>query len=120
MDIDDLYTADLHDEGAEMKVKTREGKETDMVLILMGADSKVFRKELLSMKREMAINPDCDIDEAKAKCLAAITKGWKNFNSKGKELKFSKKLVKNLYVKSPYIMDEVDIFINNNANFTRG
>lgn len=120
MDIDKLYTADAHEEGAEMQVKDFNGKEIDCWIKVVGVDSKKFRNESLTLKRNLVKNDDVDVEAVKAESLANVTLDWRGFESKGKELPFSQKAVKKLYEDAPYIMDQVDRFISKRANFTKG
>ncbi len=117
MDIDKLYTADSHGEGAEMQVKDYNGNKIDCWIKVVGIDSKRFRKESLNLKRNIVKNDD--IEAVKAESLANVTIDWRGFESKDKELPFSKKAAKKLYEDAPYIMDQVDRFISNHANFTK-
>ena len=44
MDINKLYTAESHEEGAEMQVKDENGKQVDCFITVVGQDSKTWRK----------------------------------------------------------------------------
>ena len=115
MDIDQLYTVEDHEKGAEMQVHDQNGKPLDMYLTIAGMDSKAWRQAFNKNKRKMIEGEDI-----KADILSEVTIGWRGFTSKGKELEFSKKKAKNLYSQAPYIADQVDRFIADRSNFTKG
>jgi len=120
MDIGDFYTVERHDSGAKMQVKDEFGKKKTMYIIVAGIDSKLFRKVKHGLSREIAQNPDSDIDEIRAKSIAKVTLGWEGFLNDGEVLEFTPDLVEQLYTNAPYLMDQVDSFINKRANFTKG
>ena len=44
MDINQLFTAEAHEEGAEIRIKSPlDGAETDFYITLQGIDSKTYR-----------------------------------------------------------------------------
>lgn len=115
MNIDELYTVEHHEKGAEMQVRNEDGKKLDMFITLAGIDSKLWRNAFNSHKKEL-IDGNEDAD---AKLYAEVTLGWRGFMSKDKELEFSKKKAEQLYVNAPYIMGQVDKFIADRGNFTK-
>ena len=114
--IDELYTLEHHENGAEMQVKDENGNDLDMYLILAGTDSKRFREGFAKAKREALLDDETDTNVI---TLSEATIGWRGFMSKGKELEFSKEKVEQLYRNAPYIMTQVNFFIGNRANFTK-
>lgn len=133
MDIKDLYTSDLHEDGAEMRVKNQYGDDTDMYISLAGVDSKLWRHEKIRGEREAlnrykklesgSIDLEKSVDEAAkltAELLANITLGWRGFTSEGQELEFSREKAAELYLCAPYIREQVDNFFSNRVNFTKG
>lgn len=125
MNIDELYTVDRHNKGADMQVKDENGKPLDMFLTLAGVDSKLYRKEKIVLSREVLNlssqenKLDDKLDDLRAEALANTTLGWSGFNDKGKELEFSKDKAKQLYLSAPYIMDQADEFIFKRVNFIK-
>jgi hypothetical protein len=127
MDISEFYTADLHAEGAEVRIKNPlTGKLTDCYIKVVGMDSKAFRVADSKGKRSLlsAAAGGGDIEQAKldaiAQTLADSTIGWRGFTDNGKELEFSIDKAVALYANSPVIANQVDIFISNRRNFIKG
>jgi len=119
MDIEYLYTVDDHESGAEMQVNGPNGKPLDMFITVAGVDSKRWRKAL-HKGMSKRIKKSGDSDDIEAESLAEAILGWRGFMSDGKELKHSKAQAKKLLVNAPYIALQVDRFIANRANFTKG
>ena len=116
MDINNLYTQDLHDEGAEMQVKDAEGNPLDCFITLVGVDSKRWRDLLRGQQRKLQAG---GYDADGAGLLAGATLSWRGFTANGEDLPFSKEAAALLYEKAPYIAQQVDLFIANRTNFTR-
>lgn len=125
MDIDDLMTRDAHESGAELRiVNPKTGKKTDIYIKLMGVDSRAFRKAQKAAIRKVIaakgnLNEDEFLDED-IEQLVAITIGWRGAKRNGKEFEFNEANCRELYSQSPAIADQVDRFIGNRANFTKG
>lgn len=131
MDIDDLYTVPHHEKGAELQLFSPvDGKKIEVFLMLRGVDSAAFRSAEISGKREVALiikNDDLSDDEKAQKqleviagMLARITLGWRGLTSKRKKLGFNHEAATNLYLNSPAIAKQVDKFVSNRKNFTKG
>jgi len=58
MDIENLYTLDLHEAGAEMQVKDESGKPLEMYITIAGADSKAWKKATSEIKRAVLAGGD--------------------------------------------------------------
>mgnify|MGYP003652351720 FL=1 len=117
MDIKELYTADAHEEGAEIRILSPvDGKETDFYIMVKGIDSKSYREAVRAYHRKL-INKE---DGGEIDLLIAITKGWRGLESKGKDVKFTAKLAKDLYVNAPNIASQVDTFVAARRNFIKG
>ena len=130
MDITDIYTAEACEKGAEMQViNPITGKKTDCFITVMGVDSVAFRngkrkgsRAILEAVSNASKGDDLSPIEfaTTADVLAGVTTGWRGFTNKGKEFPFSNENVIALYLNSPDIANQVDIFIANRANFTKG
>jgi len=81
MEIESLYTADLHERGAEMQVNDQYGKPLELYLSVVGVDSKAWRKESMELRR--ATFQGDDAEDARAECMAICTLGWRGFESNG-------------------------------------
>jgi len=117
MNLDDLYTVDDHDNGAEMQVENQVGKKVDMYLTVVGIDSKKWQN--LKSKAKRVISDDTTVEEA-AKILSDAIIGWRNVEHKGKELKFTRENAERLLVNAPYVIGQVIRFIINRENFMKG
>lgn len=124
---EDFYTLEAHTDGAECRlVSPIDGKLTNCYIKVVGVDSVTWREAELRVKRqnlEYFKNPDLTEDErskkvveSTAEVLAEATLGWRGFD----DVEFSKEAVKQLYINSPAIADQVDLFIGKRANFTKG
>jgi hypothetical protein len=120
MDISELNTLDAHESGAEFEVRDQNGNLIDAKIIIAGVDSRIYRKETTKMRRDIIVGKNENLEDLRAKVLGNITLGWSGFTSKGKEHKFTNKRAYDLYVKAPYIMDQIDAFISDRENFTKG
>jgi len=118
MDIENLYTLDLHEAGAEMQVKDESGKPLEMYISIVGVDSKAWKKASSELRR--AVFAGGDSEDERIKTIVSCTIGWRGFESKGKELEFTEENIKGLYVNAPYILDQIDVFVGDRANFTKG
>lgn len=124
MDFDSVLTVDAHEEGAEMNIiNPVTGEATDAFIMVMGPDSREFRKAqraaLLSYLRKKESGDDDSYDEDLEQILAVV-KGWRGITKDGKDLEFNKKECRKLFVKSPAIFDQVNRFVGNRKNFTKG
>lgn len=93
---------------------------------LLGTDSKVWRNKnretqrarINSMVRKKAKNIDYTIsDEDACEMLAECTIEWSGIDEKGKALEFSEEAARDLYTRYIWVREQVDIFINDRANF---
>ena len=125
MDIEDLYTLDDHEGGAEMQVvNPLTGRKLECFIILKGRDSRTYRDAKMQGERsaikQMADGGEINSAEVVADTLAKITIGWRGFTSRGKDLPFSQAAVKQLYLSSPNIADQADTFMASRVNFIKG
>lgn len=118
MNIENLFTVDRHEAGAEMQVKDENGKLLDLFITLVGVDSKAWRIAEIEMKRQLLAG--FDPVEATADAMGKCTIGWRGFQSEGDDLEFSRESVTNLYLSAPYIGKQADKFLSDRANFMKG
>jgi len=116
IDIDQLYTVEAHEKGAEMQVKNQLGKKIDCFITFAGADSEIFRNawnenKLKALEGGKSITLDM---------MAACAISWRGFASKGKAIKFSRKKIEQLLKNAPYIVKQADDFIARRENFMKG
>lgn len=116
--------------GAELRLRHPEtGDELEhdgkpMVIKLRGKGSKVFREyqrmknneryNAQMLKKSVELFPD---DDERCETLAQMTIGWSNIIEDGKELPFSEREAKRLYMRRLWIADQADEFIADESNF---
>lgn len=122
MDIESLFTRDDHNEGAEMRVRDKFGKETDFYIMLAGVDSDLWRN---AERNQRVLDMSAAVAGKKAEprtaaqLLAYVTLGWRGLKSKGEEIAFSTEKAEEIYTNAPYIREQADAFFSNRANFTK-
>lgn len=104
-----------------------DGDESDdnaVGIYILGAQSGKARDALNRMARKQngkrAKSSDFDISKSEANAaeyLAEITTGWKNLAFEGEE-EFSQDLVQRMYQARPWIIQQLDAFVGDAANFT--
>lgn len=97
------------------------GKETDIVFIVCGTDSKEYRQAIRDvMAKRLSSDKEStqdDLENDEAEILSRCTKGFKGLLIDGVEPKFSTEKAKDIYLKWPWLKDQVDKFIANKSNF---
>jgi hypothetical protein len=116
MDIQNLYTVEEHEAGAEMQVHGKDGKPAKCFLTIVGLDSKTWNKALKKNKRKLASD---DSQDASAELYAECVIAWRGFTDNGEKLEFSKAGIKGLLLSAPYIVKQIDDFIVNRVNFIK-
>ena len=128
MEFNDLLTQEAHEEGAELEIYNPEtGKKTGFFITVMGADSLAFQKEQKKLRNKaiLAYSKDKEPDyeeeiKDEIRHLANITLDWRGIESNGKPKPFTKEHCIELYTKSPGVRQQVDRFVSDRANFTKG
>ena len=118
VDIADLFTADAHETGSEMRVKGPDGKFLDMYIMLRGIDSLTARQAINEVKRTIAKGGDRE--QAEVEAVVKFTLGWRGFMNGDKEWEFTEDHARQLYTKAPYIREQADLFVSERGNFTKG
>jgi hypothetical protein len=123
MELEQLYTADKHLEGAEMRVLDELNNPLDFYIRLAGMDSTIWQKasrekQKRAFKRVLDRDDDKDEDSDLSDMVAASL-DWRGIEQDGKAIEFSKEAIEELYLKAPYIMDQAILFIHNRANFMK-
>jgi len=118
MKLSELYTTDIHDAGSELTVLDGEGNETPLKIKVAGLDSAVFRSNTKTQQKAyieaLREKKEFDDEDLVIDGLVSCTIGWR-----GTDQKFDKVLCKELYLKAPFVKDQVDRFIGERANFTK-
>ncbi len=120
-----LDTAAKAEEGAVLDVRHPSTRETlDIKITLNGADSDTYRKASTELMRRAVrrhekggvLGKDDAVDDV-VTILVACTVGWTGLAEDGKDIPFSRKDAKRLYVKYPWLREQVSTFIENRGNF---
>ena len=117
MDIKNLYTVEKHEDGAELRVVSPlDGKLTDFYIRIQGIDSKAYRTAVRAYQRKLL----AEEEGGEAELLAAVTIGWRGLNDGKAEVEFTKEKALQLYENSPNIATQLDRFLGDRKNFTKG
>jgi hypothetical protein len=117
MDINQIYTVDAHEEGAEIRiVSPLDGKETDFYISVQGIDSRAYRTAVKAYHRKL-LNEE---EGGEIDLLIAITKGWRGLSDNKKEVKFSASVARAVYENAPDVAVQVDRFVSKRTNFIKG
>ena len=118
MKLQDIYTVDDHELGAEVRIRDCNGKLTPLWIKCKGVDSVSYRKQLKVQKRKyqeaLMQNVDLEEDEFVIDALVESIIGWR-----GTDEKYSKKLCRELLSNAPFVKEQVDAFMSDRANFTK-
>jgi hypothetical protein len=123
--------ADVAEAGYEFKVMLPDGTETDIKIKVRGVHSpvvKAFGREVLKemkMKEEAAkrrnkLPEDMTIEEAEDFAVRAAivrTISWQNIGEDGQEIPFTKENAQRIYLKYPWIREQVMEQSNDVFNF---
>lgn len=121
MNFDDLLTADDHKKGAEVQIiSPRTSEPTDFYIRVMGPDTKEFRRAKSAAIRKSIKSDDGDYDDSALEVILAVTVGWRGIERDGKAVDFTREDCERLYQNSPYILDQVDLFLADRKNFIKG
>ena len=125
MEFDKLCTKESHEKGAEVEIfDPASGESTEVFIHVLGPDSKAWRTAIKEQtKAAIARKSDGEevsFEDCEAELLAAVTIGWRGISRNGDDLPFSKEDCITLYRSAPYILDQVNQFVGNRVNFTKG
>lgn len=130
MDLDNLDLEQKSEEGASLQLEhpvtglplEHEGKP--MIIVLAGADSKVYRSKQKDFQNRRLQNLSrgkkadyTNLDAENIELLAVCTLSWSGIVAGGKELKYSVGAARELYEKHYWIREQVEAFVGERANF---
>lgn len=120
MNIESLYTADAHEEGAWLDVlDPKTGEKHGLRLHLVGEDSDTYRDATHDLfkariaNKAKEISPNDALDEI-VEQFVKCTKGWE-----GVDDEFTRAKVRELYRKSPPVLGQVKAFVEDRSEFYR-
>lgn len=120
MKLEDFYTKERHDEGAEVRLKDEAGKLTGCYLRVAGLDSEAYREAKAKLERAALMASMVETDDKpstsllRAECLADCVIDGRGFDGD-----VDKERMIKLFIMAPYVADQVDSFISKRANFMR-
>jgi len=95
-------------------------KETDIVFIVNGTDSKAYRQAVrdVTVRRMTALDENSsEFDNDEIEILARCTIGFKGLQIDGKEPENTLESIMDIYSDYPWLKDQVDKFIAKKSNF---
>lgn len=122
--LEDFYTRDKHETGAVCEIRYPDGSPSRLKIRVKGLDSDVYRRaskrhanQALDHIANRTIEKFNDEKET-LQALVDLTIGW---NDEDEDVPaFTPEKCLELYREAPYVRDQVDGFIANRANFTKG
>ena len=118
MKLKELYTAQSHEAGSEVRIVDIDGENTDLYIKVKGVESKTVRqfkkKRLNAYVESKQANKEFDEDAFIIDGLLEATIGWR-----GTDEEFTKELCRELYTEAPHVAEQVDDFIADKRNFTK-
>tara|TARA_R110000850_G_scaffold178071_1_gene304002 strand:+ start:91 stop:501 length:411 start_codon:yes stop_codon:yes gene_type:complete len=136
MDITKLYTLEAHNRGSEINIicvdddnesGLKIGDYTEVFLTVSGEDSRAWAEAKLECHRKSRDATIAnEMDEHKknlfiAEALADAVIDWRGVDDKdGNPLNFDRALLAEFFFNTKPVADQVDRFIVNRSNFTKG
>lgn len=123
MNINTIFTADAHEEGAWVDILDINMEPTPIRIHVVGKDSKRFQKIEEDAQRRYLESDGKDAVSVSER-LAMMTNKWEHVPdpTKGPEwvdMEFSKENATLFYEKAPVMREQVNRAINNRANFMK-
>jgi len=120
MDLKKIDVIAAAEKGFEFTIKEPSGDETDIVIEVLGAHSRIYKQENAKIEAykeqqwKRGKQPDQEILEEKHIAMfAACTKGWKGIEEDGKAVPFSKEEAVRIYAAYPVIANQVIEAVHN-------
>ena len=114
-DVDLYHPSTLDALGITVRVV---GKDSD---IYRAESNAIQRKNIAQMKKSRKIDLDLDeMEDAATSILASCTVSWVGVELDGKELECTRDNAMMVYERFPWIREQIDVAINDRANFMKG
>ena len=107
-----------HETAQELQIRLPSGALSDIRLMCLGYLSNAFAQAKLDLSR--AVLAGEVISDAKAAMLAPLVVGWSGLTEAGEPVPYSPGKASELMREYPDLADQVDTFISNSENFTKG
>ena len=116
-----IFTADAHEAGSVVDIVGIDMKPTSIKIRVVGKDSKTFRR-IEDAAALAYLESKGKSETGVAERMAAMTLSWENVpdpreETYGEPLAFNKDNAKLFYEKAPFVLEQVNRFINDRANF---
>jgi hypothetical protein len=101
------------------EIKLPDGSESDIKIEVYGSRSKQYKKAVRDLSEEspegkLTLNESF---EHGLSLLIACTKSWEGIEEKDEPVEFSEEEAKRIYTDHPWITEQVDKYIAENAHF---
>lgn len=133
MDLSKFDTTKGSQEGAVLEIlnpldgsKIPDKEDNPVTITVVGKDSETFRKtsnkimagriSRATSRGKLKLNPD-ELEAEAIDLLVTCTLRWSGIEVDGKELEFSQANVKTVYIRFPWIKEQVEDFIAERVNF---
>ncbi|MDT8372014.1 MAG: hypothetical protein RQ783_08505 [Gammaproteobacteria bacterium] len=125
MDINELYTAQIHEDGMDVQLVDPKGEKIDAFIKMVGPDSKTYKNVFKWVDKGGILmrsgSSDFDMDDySDAKVYAKLAKSWSGLESNGKPVEFNQKNVEALFENAPYLLTVIKKTITDRVNFIKG
>lgn len=114
MDFKKLDTISAAEKGFDYVVKDLDGEDTDCIISVIGAGSRIHKQAQAKIDNQMAIfeKRGKKMDEEQSndlyiEMLAKCTKGWVNVEEGGKQVEFSYDNAVDMYTKYPVLRNQI-------------
>ena len=125
MDLANFNLAAKAEAGASLTILNPiDGTETDLVINVAGSESATYRNAVFAASSEYTYKEDDElkdkidvIDKRNGVTYAACIMGWENMAFNGKPVEFSHDEAAKILADTPWLTDQIGVFIKNRANF---
>ena len=125
MDLANFNLAAKAEAGASLTILNPiDGAETDLVIKVAGSESATYRNAVFAASSEYTYKEDDElkdkidvIDRRNGVTYAACIMGWENMAFDGKPVAFSHDEAAKILADTPWLTDQIGVFIKNRANF---
>lgn len=133
MDLSQLVIDSATDEGAKCEIfhpVTEQSFDPPIYITVAGIDSETYQKaqrDVANKRLKKAAGRGRirltttaeEIEADQVELLARCTLGWENIDWEGKPYQCTLENARRLYLKAPWLREQVDLFIGDRANFLK-
>ena len=127
MELNDLKTAESHEEGSQCFLLSADGKISDAFVVVQGPDSPAFRlakrtqrSKLIALRQQGEDLEAYDFLPLDVDMACELVKDWGGITSDGEPVPYSKKRCRDLLSQSPVNVDRILDYCGERVNFTKG